>query len=643
MGKTFIKTLIFVGAFGLLLFAPKASQAKSWDISDWDSQIRVHEDGTITVRETRTFDFEGSFSWVETEIYKNRVEDIVDFQVFDEQNNLLSSPDVETADYSDRVWARLNFSATDQKKTWIFQYEVLGGVGFFEDHDEFYWNVLPMDREVSVDFVRAAVILPADAPNLADYPQTIYLGPQGSTQQSEDYEISDSRTIKFRGQLIGPAEGFTIVSSWPKGIVEDPGTLRIEARIGTREIEGAAIIVNGEKTDGQTPKAFQISDPTATREVITISISKFGYTSETKELTIEKGKTTSYSFALTETWWYRWGKFILAVLAVAVWLLPIFAFIYYYRRWKKLGQDPDEKKTIIAQYEPPQDMTPSEMGTVIDERVQLKDITPMIVDFAVRGWLTIQELKPKSRFSKKDYRLIRTNKTPEGLTEYERLMLEGLFHSKPEVDLSDLQMKFYHEIPGIKKSIYQAVADNGYFDLPPDKVRRQNAMKPLIILILGFVTMIFSFGLLFPILLVGIIGLIFALAMPKKTVKGAEAKWWIQGFKLYLITAERFRLGQMTPETFEKYLPYAMVLGVEKEWAKRFADIYKEPPNWYHPAGAYMGAFLITDFTRQLSGFTSQAGASLGSSPRSSGSSSSSGFSGGFSGGGGGGGGVSAG
>lgn len=55
---------------------------------------------------------------------------------------------------------------------------------------------------------------------------------------------------------------------------------------------------------------------------------------------------------------------------------------------------------------------------------------------------------------------------------------------------------------------------------------------------------------------------------PRHNTKGAllTEKWL--GFKLYLETAERYRMQNLTPEIFEKYLPYAMIFGVEKKWAK---------------------------------------------------------------------------
>jgi uncharacterized membrane protein YgcG len=62
------------------------------------------------------------------------------------------------------------------------------------------------------------------------------------------------------------------------------------------------------------------------------------------------------------------------------------------------------------------------------------------------------------------------------------------------------------------------------------------------------------------------------------TVEGRAVLDRIAGFKQYLSITERERLDRMnapddTPELFERFLPYAIALGVENRWADRFAGI----------------------------------------------------------------------
>ena len=94
---------------------------------------------------------------------------------------------------------------------------------------------------------------------------------------------------------------------------------------------------------------------------------------------------------------------------------------------------------------------------------------------------------------------------------------------------------------------------------------------------------------------------------------------------------------------FEKFLPFAMALGVEKNWTNAFDGIYTQPPTWYQ--GTNVAEFRPRNLTGNLSQLSAAAGTAMTSAPRSSSGSGfsmgSSGSSGGFSGGGFGGGGGS--
>ena len=63
-----------------------------------------------------------------------------------------------------------------------------------------------------------------------------------------------------------------------------------------------------------------------------------------------------------------------------------------FRLWWTKGRDP-RLRPIAAQYEPPDKLTPGEVGTLIDNSVDMRDITASIVDLAVRGYLVIEEKK----------------------------------------------------------------------------------------------------------------------------------------------------------------------------------------------------------------------------------------------------------
>jgi uncharacterized membrane protein YgcG len=146
-----------------------------------------------------------------------------------------------------------------------------------------------------------------------------------------------------------------------------------------------------------------------------------------------------------------------------------------------------------------------------------------------------------------------------------------------------------------------------------------------------------------------LINAVFFFLMSAPTPLGRKLMDGIEGLRIYLTLAEKDRMNTagaptMSPQHFEKLLPYAVALGVEKPWSNSFetwlataaagAAAASYQPSWYY--GNYGG------FGDRIGGFSSSMASTIASTiptPPPSSSSSSSGFSGGSSGGGGGGGG----
>ena len=77
---------------------------------------------------------------------------------------------------------------------------------------------------------------------------------------------------------------------------------------------------------------------------------------------------------------------------------------------------------------------------------------------------------------------------------------------------------------------------------------------------------------------------VFAPRMPRGRVKGAQEQRRWEAFRNYLEDLTRFQDMATAQEQFEKYLPYAVALGVEREWVRRFEGLTVSPPMWYHPS-----------------------------------------------------------
>jgi len=331
--------------------------------------------------------------------------------------------------------------------------------------------------------------------------------------------------------------------------------------------------------------------------------------------------------------------------------LPLLYLLGFVWLWRVAGRDPGVGASVMVRYEPPDKLRPGEVGTLIDESVDMIDITSTIIDLAVRRYLTITEVSPAGLLSHGEYALDKVNPAPTddvrgGLSDYEQTIYDKLFASGDTVSTDTLANRFYTALPRVKELLYTDLVKRGFFSINPASVRNLYTGAGVVLVVCGAVVAATLAGLpVSPIYgwslaACGAITLLFSKAMPRKTVLGRRTFMEARGFEEYLRTAEREQLQQdEKKQLFEAYLPYAISLGVASQWARAFSGIYMTPPDWYH--GAYgASGFQPIFLTDSLSHACNSMGTAFGSAPRSaSGGGSAFGGGGGFSGGGFGGGG----
>jgi uncharacterized membrane protein YgcG len=333
--------------------------------------------------------------------------------------------------------------------------------------------------------------------------------------------------------------------------------------------------------------------------------------------------------------------------------LPFAAFAIMFYLWWTKGRDP-RLRPIAAQYEPPDQLTPGEAGTLVDDSADMRDITSSIVDLAVRGYLVIEEHQKDRMLGlvhDKDYNFILKKDRSEWskLKPHEQVLLNGLFSvgtAGDAVSMSSLENRFYKNLPDIKSRIFESLVTHGYYSRRPDSVRAGYLGAGIVVGIIsiwGGGAIASSMGMApLTFIIAGVLsaGMICAFGwfMPAHTEQGARAMEGVLGFEDFLnhVESDRFNRTIKTPQMFEKFLPFAMALGVEKNWSKAFQGIMTQPPDWYR--GSYGPNFYPMMFTNDLSSMSSRASSVMASAPRSS-SGSGFGGGGGFSGGGFGGGG----
>ncbi len=287
------------------------------------------------------------------------------------------------------------------------------------------------------------------------------------------------------------------------------------------------------------------------------------------------------------------GDIVLIAILTAVPIVGFIITLIFFLRWWK-ARSKRKKQIVVAQYEPPTEMTPAEVGHLEDDSSDMAEVTATLINLAVRGYLKITQQAKTGLggiFGGNEY-ILTALKPVDGLSPVDAALFNAFFSTGNEVKLNDLKPSIMASaITSFKASTKKSLEGKGFYEK--------------------------SGGLL-----------------QKGTLSDMGAKQWalVDGFKLFLNVVEKDRLAftdapEKTPERFNKLLPFAIALGVEKQWAKQFEGIdITQSTTWYtgNNMAALSAGILVSDLN---SGFSSAV--SSNTSVKSSGGSSGGGFGGG--------------
>ena len=334
-------------------------------------------------------------------------------------------------------------------------------------------------------------------------------------------------------------------------------------------------------------------------------------------------------------------------LAFLLLLLGFFLVVFFYRwSYRAIRKDVREG-TVIPRFHPPEHLSPGGLGYIMRMKYDGQLFSATVVDMAIKGLLIISS--KKQGWSAREYTLERHNNPEKGIFGVYKKIFDIIFHPNKKLKLSQENREKIIKATEKLKKFYDKKFENGYFKSVGYYIAH-GVIASLIICCLPLffdLNIDYALWVMFGVAFI-IINLFYINALPAYTQKGQELKEEIEGFKLFLGTTETERLKVIgtppvkTPELYEKYLPYAMALGVEDAWTQQFTPVFarlakeKTPyhPRWYR--GGLYKASDIGGFSRSLNSGLSNT---ITASSRVPGSSSGSGGRG-SSGGGGGGGGV---
>lgn len=301
-----------------------------------------------------------------------------------------------------------------------------------------------------------------------------------------------------------------------------------------------------------------------------------------------------------------WISLGLIALSLLVGLgIPLLVF----SRWYTKGRDPQVGPVPEYLSEPPSELPPAVVGTLLDEKVDMHDILATLIDLATRGYVVFEESKSGGIFGfgqSSEFTFKRTDKSLSDLLEFEKTFANAVFAGSLQREMDDLKNKFYKKLPDLQTDLYDELVKRQLFDHKPNTTRTIWTVIGQVIMVGGIALGFLLFGsidqfggalLCLPgaLVVAGILTTFVGQYMPAKTRQGAlEAEKW-RAFRTYMENLEKYDDVETASARFNEYLPYAVAFGFERAWIRRFSKVPNLGiPIWYYPTyrgGYYSGGY----------------------------------------------------
>ncbi len=620
----------------LLLFFASTAPADE-RILTYDSDIKVHPDASMTVIETIRVRAEGK--QIKRGIYRDFPTDYkdrlgnsyrVDLEILSVRKDGQPEPfhtkrlknGVRTYIGANNVFLRPGVYI------YTLAYRTTRQLGFFNDHDELYWNVTGNGWAFPIDYASAGVTLPAPIPG-SEMAVEGYTGRYGA--KGRDYEawVNDEGVAEFETtRTLARNEGLTIVVTWPKGYVTAP---TLEDRIGYLLSDNSHIVALLAGLALLSLYYLMVwikvgKDPQA-GVIVPHYVPPKGYSPASMRFIRRMG--------------YDHKAFATAIVNLAI------------KGYLTIDED-DGAFTLTKTGKEDVKMAPGEQALVrallrYQDTIELTQANNETIRSAIS-----KHKRSLARNYEKIYFL--TNSAylvPGVLLSMGTLAAMILILPKSVEMMAAVFMTVWLTgwtigvVVLVKAAItaWRAVGTSG---ISAPIVTTVFALPFVAAEVFGFWTLSNTASYAMPVALIVlvVINVFFYYALKAPTRAGRRLLDKVEGFRNYLQVAEGQelkgkRLPRQTIDQFEIYLPYALALDVEQQWSEQFADVFAEirnrggssyRPSWYHHGHGRL------DVSRMTSSLGSSLGNAISSSSHAPGSSSGSGG-GGSSGGGGGGGG----
>ncbi|MEV0681075.1 DUF2207 domain-containing protein [Actinosynnema sp. NPDC050436] len=377
-------------------------------------------------------------------------------------------------------------------------------------------------------------------------------------------QIGDSLELRWQ-----PASGWdTALDSVKISVITPDAPKSVNCLAGTPGT--AKPCTTAELGDGRGVRAAEIGLPAGERIDVAVGLQDGAAPANAR---VEETSGLAAAFALTPL-----SSVLLAVLALL--LLGGVVLLWYLRGRdsRALAGEVGPVNVLVSDpsghmaFASPDGVLPGQVGTVVDEHVDVVDVTATIVDLAVRNYLWIEEVDGL------DWRFVRRNPADPSLSGYERAVYAAILPDGADaVLLSELRSRRI-DLAKVRDELYADVVAKNWFVRRPDAERSLWWWVGIALTVLGVGATVLLVLITGPALfgvVVAVAGIALALgarSMPARTKRGSVLLEHVRGLRGYLVSATPNDIPDADREmVFSRSLPYAVVLGETERWLGAFA------------------------------------------------------------------------
>lgn len=623
--------LVFLGIFTPLASTAQAqaAAAREYYISNYNINVTINGDGSANVEERVTYNFTGQFNGVTMDIDSSGTNGLEQPKVFIDRNGtmqeVLQNDSSEAGTYTltkegtiDKF--KVYEPSTTEQKTFIYQYKLLDAVTRYNDIAEFNRKLIGTGWTTRIDnvFINITIPLGATRNDVRIFAHGPLIG---------ESSILDARNVKLTVSTVSP------------------GTF-VEARL----LFPTKLV----------PQSHQIVQQDQLQNILN---QEAGFAKQANQQRADARTTVANENTL---------KMVGSIFVVLLFLIGIGLLVWIY--WKF---DKELKSSFNAKYyrELPGEYTPAEMSVLMYMgSVNPRDIMATLLDLVRKRQLliTATSIDKKVLFwdkKEQDYTISINAAAPSiELKPHESLLINWFIHDIGDgqsVLLGDLRdyvkdkgnaLKFKADYDGWVGNVVFTAESNNFYDKTNKKSKTIGMLVGALYVGLGLLFLIMvKITLSFVLIILGVVMVIYAAALKKRTAYGNDQYRMWEAFKRFLKDFSQMDKAEIPSLIlWEYYLVYAVSLGVAKEVIKQLPMVFREE-DLNDPGLTFFNGMMVGAAFGYFSHFSNMfdstihtvegaitSAQSIANSQNSSSSGSGGGFSGGSSGGGGGGGGGGA-